>query len=50
MPLALHEATGQREHSRPRLDADPVDRFQHFMSVVHEIEQTVIELIFAGVL
>jgi predicted TIM-barrel fold metal-dependent hydrolase len=50
MPLALHEATGQREQSRPRLGADPVDSFQHFMSVVHEIEQTVIELIFAGVL
>jgi len=50
MPLALHEATGQREQSRPRLEAGAVDRFQHFMSVVHEIERTIIELIFGGVL
>jgi predicted TIM-barrel fold metal-dependent hydrolase len=50
MPLALHEATGQRSESRVRLDADPVDRFQHFMSVVHEIERTVLELIFSGAL
>jgi predicted TIM-barrel fold metal-dependent hydrolase len=48
-PLILHEATGQRRIKVNR-DRDAVDLFLTSMQVVHEIEETVIELIFAGVL
>jgi predicted TIM-barrel fold metal-dependent hydrolase len=50
MPLALHEATGQRTESRLGTLTDAVDTFQRIIMVVHEIELTVIELIFSGVL
>jgi uncharacterized protein len=48
-PVILHEATGQRRIKANR-NRDAVDLFLTSMQVVHEIEETIIEFIFSGIL
>jgi predicted TIM-barrel fold metal-dependent hydrolase len=50
MPLALHEATGQRGESRPASFPDMVSLITHTTKVVHEIQLTILEFIFSGAL